>query len=218
MKLEETAIYPYIRYKPDLCEIHTFLRGTYIARAENKSECIWYLVSGRVKVVANGPTGKSLLVDLIEPDNFVGHLSNYHRKNFYCDSIAQTSSTLIRIPIDIFYQMMEGLEFSRLFFQKTNERLYDMYKSDLMRHLFTQRQQLAFYVHTNAKDGVCRVQSLNTICEVLRISRRNLYYLIDGFVKDGYLERTEGGDIVIINEEAIRSIEEPVYNFQHNNH
>ena len=70
MKLEETAIYPFIKHSPALCELHRFNRNKYITRVDWNNNDVWYLVSGKVKVEATAQTGKKLLVDLIGEDNF----------------------------------------------------------------------------------------------------------------------------------------------------
>ena len=216
MKLQNTSIYPFISSNPELCELFTFQRNSYIIRASDADSYVWYLVEGQVKVIANGSNGKCIVVDMIDEDNFVGHLSNYYEQNFYCDSLAVTNCTLIRIPIGKFNEMMKGMEFSRLFFMKTSARLYIMYKMDLVNHLFTQQQQFAFYLLSNVKGDICYIQSLYRICEFLRVSRRNLYNLIDKFMAEGYLERLEDGKIRILDFEAMREIQKPVADFVHN--
>ena len=216
MKLEETSIYPFIKHAPELCELHKFNRNKYITRVDWGTNDVWYLVSGKVKVEATAQSGKKLLVDLINEDNFVGHLSNWQRQNFYCDSIAMVASTLIRIPEKTFATMMDDMAFSRLFYQKLNARLYDMYKKELIRGLFTQRQQFAFYVIENSRDNICRIHSIYNICEYLKVSRRNLYNLLERFTEDGILQRMETGDIQVLDMPSLQEIANPVLDFCYN--
>ncbi len=216
MVLEDTTIYPFIKGKPELCEPHKFNRNSYITRASWNIQDVWYLINGRVKVEATTQNGKKLLVDIINEDNYVGHLSNFRGKNFYCDSLATVSSVLIHIPAGTFLSLLDNPEFSRHFYMKTSARLYDMYKKELMRGLFTQRQQLAFYVIDKTQNGICRIHSIYYICEYLKISRRNLYNLLDRFMKDDIIERLETGDIRVLNMEAVQEIAKPVSDFWYN--
>ncbi len=216
MVLENTTIFPFIKGYPELCELHKINRNAYITRASWNIEDVWYLVNGRVKVEATTQNGKKLLVDIICEDNYVGHLSNFREKNFYCDSIAMVSSALIRIPAKTFRCLLDTPDFSRHFYMKTSARLYDMYKKELMRGLFTQRQQFAFYVIDKTQNGICRIHSIYYIGEYLKISRRNLYNLLARFTEDGIMERNETGDIEVLNMEAMQEIAKPVSDFWYN--
>lgn len=216
MILEDTTIYPLIKACPELCELHRFDRNKYITRADWSSEDVWYLVSGRVKVETTAQNGNKLLVDIIDEDNYVGHLSNFRGHNFYCDSITTAPSTLLRIPADRFRSLLDTQAFSRHFYMKTSARLYDMYKRDLVRDLFSQRQQFAFYVLEKTQDGVCRIHSIYYICEYLKISRRNLYNLLARFSEENILEREDAGDIVVLDMASLCQIAKPVEDFFYN--
>lgn len=216
MLLEDTTIYPLIKNYPELCQLHHFNRNKYITCASWGIEDIWYLVSGKVKVETTSANGKRILVDTITEDNYVGHLSNYWKQNLYCDSLTVVASTLICIPKATFDDLMESPVFSRHFFMKTNARLYDMYKKDLMRKMFTQRQQFAFYLIENAKDNVCHFSGIRGICESLDISRRNLYNLLDTFTKEGLLSYPEDNLILLENKVVLEEIARPVSHFIHN--
>ena len=90
------------------------------------------------------------------------------------------------------------------------------YKKELVRGLFTQRQQFAFYILENAQNNICRIHSIYNICEVLKISRRNLYNLIDSFSESGILNRLETGDIQVLDMDSLRNIAKPVVDFFYN--
>lgn len=216
MILEDTTIYPLIKGYPELCKLYKFNRNKYVTRVAWNVEDVWYLVSGRVKVEATTQNGKKLLVDIIDEDNYVGHLSNFYGQNFYCDSITMLASTLIRIPAETFRSLLKTPDFSRHFYMKTNARLYDMYKKELMRGLFTQRQQFAFYVIEKTKDDICRIHSIYYICEYLKISRRNLYNLLARFEEDGIMDRLETGDIQVLDMGVLQEIAKPVVDFCYN--
>lgn len=215
MLLEDTTIYPLIRSFPELCQLHSFDKNKYIVRADC-DEDVWYLVSGRVKVETSAQNGNKLLVDIIDEDNYVGHLSNFRGCNFYCDSRTTVPSTLLRIPADTFRSLLDTPAFSRHFYMKTSARLYDMYKRALMRDLFTQRQQLAFYVLEKEQNEVCRIHSIYNICEYLKISRRNLYYLLSRFSEENILSRGDAGDLQVLDKESLQQIAKPVEDYFYN--
>lgn len=216
MKLEETTIYPYIKDDEELCQTYSYNRGQYIVKADEKNAYVWYLISGVVKVEAIAPNGKIFLVDTIPADNYVGHLSNFSQQNFYCNSYASQPCVLIRIPTERFLKMRNDVSFGNHFYSKINARLYDMYKKDLIFHMFPQRQQLAFYLLENSTDGICRINHIHNVCEELRISRRNLYNLIEHLEEDGCLTRISGKDLQISNPEKLAEEASPVYNFYYN--
>ena len=149
MILQESTIYPFLEKHPASYELITVKKNTRIVSANEESKYIWYLLEGEVKVVAVSNNGKSIVVDEIGPNNFVGHLSNLFGQNFYCDSYAATECTLIQFPIARFLVLMQELAFSRLFYLKVNNRLYTMYKKELVKHLFSQQEQLAYYLLQN---------------------------------------------------------------------
>lgn len=216
MKLEDTTIYPLIREHPELCLLHPFHKNQYITHMNRNIGDIWYLVSGRVKVEATSPKGKRLLVDLVDEDNYVGNLSNYYGQNFYCDCIAMTNCSLLHIPMDTFQTLMRTINFSHHFYMKTNARLYNMYKRELMRAMFTQRQQFAFYLLEKNSGGICKIDSIYFIGEYLKVSRRNLYNLLTKFEQVGMVLRLESGDIQLLDAPALQEIAKPVVDFYYN--
>lgn len=142
----ESAIYPFLKDRPNDFEIIVLKKYTKIVRASSDVESIWFLIDGEVTVTSSSGNGKSIVVDVIPPDNFVGHLSNIFEQNFYADSTASMKSTLVQIPIDVFFDLMKGIQFSRLYYNKVLNRLYIMYKNDLVKHLFSQQEQFANYL------------------------------------------------------------------------
>ena len=216
MILQESTIYPFIEKRSASYKVITVKKNACIVRANEESKYIWYLLEGEVKVVAVSNNGKSIVVDEIGPNNFVGHLSNLFGHNFYCDSFAATACTLIQFPIARFLELMQELAFSRLFYLKVNNRLYTMYKKELVKHLFSQQEQLAYYLLQNAKGNECQIKSMYKTSEYLCISRRNLYNMIDSFVTDGCLTRTEEGDILIADFEKLQAKAQSVASYLNN--
>lgn len=228
MLLEDTSIYPIIKEYPELCNLHLFKRNEYITRPQWDVESVWYIVSGRVKVEATKAKGQKIFVDIIEEDNYICQLSTFNGKDFLCDNtadkkkflydtIVMESSSLIRIPIERFNFLMNTQNFNQHFYMKSHARLYEMYRKGIMRILFTQRQQFAFYLIENTKKDICKIHSLYFIGEYLKISRRNLYNILSQFISEGILVRLENGNIRVLDNEKLQKIAQPALDFYYTN-
>lgn len=213
MLFKDTTIYPIIKEYPDLCRLYSFQRNEYITRPEWNVNSVWYLVNGLIKVETTTLKGKKILVDLIEEDNYIGYLSAFSDENFLYDNIVMEPSSLLRIPIDAFHTLMNTEDFRHHFYTKTHIRLYEMHKKEMMRVLFTQRQQFAFYIIEQTEKDICRIHSFYFIGEYLKISRRNLYNLLAQFSEEGILVRLEDGNIQVLNKEALQEIAQPICDF-----
>ena len=67
-----------------------------------------------------------------------------------------------------------------------------------------------------ARVTLCMMQSLYKTCEYLRMSRRNLYNIIDSFLAEGVLSRTEDGQIQIEDLALLKAKAQPVTDFVNN--
>ncbi len=219
MKLEETSIYPYIKAFPDLHKLYRIPAGNVVVSPINNDEqdYVWFLVNGKVKVETEGTNGKKIIVDMLTEDNYVGHLSNLFGHNFYCTTVTVITSTFIRIPSNQFREMInKDIRFQRHFNNKLISRLYTMYKKDLSLHLFSQREHIAAYIIDHEVDGVCHLNNVKNICEMLRSSRRNFYNLLNKMEEDELIEHCEGGDIYILNYDRLKQEAEALNNFFEN--
>ena len=112
---------------------------------------------------------------------------------------------------------MQDIEFSRFFYLKVTNRLYIMYKKDLAKHLFSQQEQFAYHLlECSHGETLCMMQSLYKTCEYLRMSRRNLYNILDSFIAEGALSRTEDGQIQIKDLALLKAKAQPVTDFVNN--
>ena len=217
MILAESSIYPFIKDYPTNFEIVTYKKNSLILQASEGNKYIWFLLDGEVKVVACSSNGKRIVVDEIPTGCFVGHLSNLFGQKFFTLHLADTKCTLLQMPITDFLQLMQDIEFSRFFYLKVTNRLYIMYKKDLVKHLFYQQEQFAYHLlECSHGRTLCMMQSLYKTCEYLRMSRRNLYNILDSFIAEGALRRTEDGQIQIEDLELLKAKAQPVIAFVNN--
>ena len=104
-------------YDTDKLPIVRFKKGEGVAHAGKDKEYIFYILEGEVKVVATASNGKKILVDDLTPGHFAGHLSNLQKNNFYCDTIAITSSVLIKLSLECFTSFIKNDIFALFYYR-----------------------------------------------------------------------------------------------------
>ena len=191
MEIINTAIYKFIEDYINEVEIVTYKNGEYIERALNTTNCIYYILDGVVKVQNVSCSGNKILVDEISTEEFVGHISKLRGSHFHCDIIAKEACTLIKIPTAILNELLKNNEFSTLFYSKTSNRIYYMYKKLLLERLFSWEEIVAYYILQHSKQDIFIYKSMYDICEYLNISRRGLYNIINKMVFEECLEKRE---------------------------
>ena len=196
-----TDIYPFIEDILDNIPVMKVKKGNYLCRAHDPANEIFYILEGEVKVYCRSITGKKILVDDISENEFAGHLSNRRQSNFHCDSMAYSDVKLLIINNDLMDILMKNSDFASIYYGKTSKRLYLMYKKSLTNELFSQREILAYYIIKNANNGKVIYKSIDYICEVLSISRRNVYNVLNDFMNKGAIEKEEGISTILIKDE-----------------
>lgn len=75
-KLENSDIYPFICDCMNQIPVVKVKKGSYVTRAVNDDDTIYYVLKGSVRVVKETMAGKRIFVDSCEAENFTGHISN----------------------------------------------------------------------------------------------------------------------------------------------
>lgn len=198
MEITNTVIYKFIKDYMNEIEVIAYKSNEYIERAMNDHNCIYYILNGVVKVQNVSCAGNKILIDEISTEEFVGHISKLRGSYFHCEIIAKEASTLVKIPIVILNELLKNNEFATLFYSKTSNRIYYMYKKLLLERLFTWEEIVAYYILEHAKEDVFVYKSMYDICEYLNISRRGLYNIINKMVFEECLEKR--GNIFFIKD------------------
>ena len=115
--------------------------------------------------------------------------------------MAYSDVKLLIINNDLMDILMKNSDFASIYYGKTSKRLYLMYKKSLTNELFSQREILAYYIIKNANNGKVIYKSIDYICEVLSISRRNVYNVLNDFMNKGAIEKEEGISTILIKDE-----------------
>lgn len=199
MELKDTPLYEYVKDYEDQIKIVKFKKGEYIEKAACFSEHIYYILEGTVKMESVTRSGNKILVDQIGPNEFAGHISKIRKSRFNCDAFSKTATTLVRIPDYLVHTLLENHDFATLFYNKTSDRLYYMYKKFLLERLYTWEEIVAYYILENSSNGVFIYKSMYDICEQLNISRRGLYNITNKLVYEEALEKKD--NIFIIKDE-----------------
>lgn len=200
--IKNIIIYDYIKDYLDEISILSYKKGEYITHSSENLEEIFFILDGTTKVECITKSGKSLLVDEFSENEFVGKISYMYEQNLFCDITATTDSTLLRISKSTFKKLEKNPEFLKIFLFKTSRRIYYMYKKLMMKDLFSLKETFAFYILKNSKDGIFKFKSMYNLCEVLSVSRKNLYNVINSFIKNNYIKKDKNS-LIILNRDCL---------------
>lgn len=191
MKLEEICIYSHIKSYLNEIDIIKYKKGEYITCSSQKLEEIYFILDGNVKVEYIAKNGKSFLVDELSENEFVGKISYMYEQNLFCDIIATSNVSLLKIHKSTLKKLQNNPEFLNIFFFKTSKRIYCMYKKLMMKDLFRLDELFAFHILKNSEGNIFKFKSMYSLCKILSVSRKSLYNTLNKFIDKGYIKREE---------------------------
>ncbi|WP_291582522.1 Crp/Fnr family transcriptional regulator [Clostridium sp. UBA6640] len=200
--IKDIIIYDYIKDYLDEITILKYKKGEYITHSSENLEEIFFVLDGTTKVECITKSGKSLLVDELSKNEFVGKISYMYEQNLFCDITATSNATLLRISKSTFKKLEKNSEFLKLFLFKTSRRIYYMYKKLMIKELFSLKETFAFYILENSHDDVFKFKSMYNLCEILSVSRKNLYNVINSFIKKSYIKKDKNS-LIILNRDCL---------------
>ena len=212
MQLEQIYIYNHIKTYLDEIDIVKYKKGEYITRSSQNLEEIYFILDGNVKVEYIAKNGKSFLVDELSENEFVGKISYMYEQNLFCDIIATSDVSLLKISKHTLKKLQSNPEFLNIFFFKTSKRIYCMYKKLMMKNLFRLDELLAFYILKNSEDDIFKFKSMYSLCKSLSISRKSLYNTLNKFIEKDYIRKDENL-IIILNREYLYELSMYVRDF-----
>lgn len=197
MKLEDTCIYNHIKDYLNEISIVNYKKGQYITHSNANFEEIFFILDGNVKVECITKYGKSFLVDELSENEFVGKISYMYEQNLFCDITAMSQVTLLKIDKSTFKKLQKNSEFMKIFLFKTSKRIYYMYKSLMMRNLFSLEEVFAFYMLKNSKNSIFEYKSMYSLSKTLSMSRKGLYNTINKFIENNYIKKDKNSLIIL---------------------
>lgn len=212
MKLEHIYIYAHIQPYLKEISIVKFKKGEYITRSNQNLEDIFFILEGNVMVEYITKNGKSFLVDELPHNEFVGKISYMYDQSLFCDIVATSDVSLLKINKTTLKKLQNNAEFMNIFFYRTSRRIYCMYKKLMMKDLFKLEELLAFYILENSEDNIFKFKSMYNLCKILSISRKSLYNTINKFIENGYINKDENL-ITILNKKYLYELSRYVREF-----
>ncbi len=88
-----------------LCRMARFDRGEVIFREGDPAERIWFLATGRVKIV-KAAGDRDIIIEILGDGEPVGAVAVYERRPFPATAIAMEPSELVSIPEREFFQLL----------------------------------------------------------------------------------------------------------------
>lgn len=203
MEIYQIAIYESIEQYLDRIPVVPVNKGEYVVREEDgNTKNRYYILSGRTRVIKN-VDGRKVCIDEIGADEFTGGLSRVYNQELKCDVLATEDAVLLELEDAVFEELLKDMRFARIFYYKTSQRVYKMYKRMLLNQMFSQTEILAAYILYKQKDGKCVCPNMNVLCENLGFSRRNLYNALNNMLKSGEIEK-KGHNLHIKNDQALK--------------
>ncbi|GEA33675.1 MULTISPECIES: Crp/Fnr family transcriptional regulator [Clostridium] len=196
--IEKIYIYDYIKEYLSEISIIKVKKGEYITHSSANIEEIFFILDGRVKVECITRSGRSILVDEVSKNDFVGKISYMYEENLFCDITARTNVTLLKIAKGTFKKLENNPDFLKIFLFKTSKRIYYMYKKLMIKDLFKFEEIFAYHILKNSENDVFKFKSMYNLCEILSVSRKNLYNVVNCLIQKKYIQK-ESDSIIIIN-------------------
>ncbi len=212
MELSDIYIYGFIKEYLNEISIVQYKKGQYIARADENFTEVFYILDGDVIVECITKYGKIFLVDELSKNEFVGKFSYMYEQNLFCDIKAVSNVSLLKINKDTFGKLQKNPEFLKFFLYKISNRIYYMYKKLMMKNLFTSEEMFAFYLLKNSQDAIVKFKSMNELCNIIPMSRKGLYNVINKFIKKGCI-RKEKNSIIITDKKQLLELSVHVREF-----
>ncbi len=190
LQVENLPFYQWIRpyLENGQIRIITAKKKEYFNGLSEDSYAMHYLLSGSVKVYYIAASGRKFLLDEISEGQFAGHLTKVLGHKFEPSLKAMTECELLFFPRNIFDELLKIPEFAAFFYRKAADRVYYTYQKLLLNNLFSQKEMIAFYIYTHAKDRYFD-NPLTDLEEELVISRRSVFYLLKQLRDDGILSQ-----------------------------
>lgn len=192
----------------DDAQLYFAPKGSLIIREGDLASHLYFLFEGRAKIYQNHSNGKVSLMHLVESPSFLGEMELLDiGKNSIAWVAATDNCYFFALPIKEYRErLLNDATFLRLVCTYLCDKNFRGFASYGKKDAFPLENRLADFILFTAEGDVYR-EKHTLASEFLRVSYRHLLYVLADFVKNGYLEKAQGGyvicDIAALEELAI---------------
>ena len=170
MKAEKTSIYPIIKNNLNKISIVEYKKGQRFVASDKDLQEVFFIIEGVALVECTTRGGNKFLVDIVPENEFIGKISYIYEHNLKCDIFAKTNIKLFRFEKNVFE------DFIALFHRKCTRRIYELYKTRMVRELFSCTEVIAYCISNKQENNVCNIKAIRNFSEIYSISRKSRYH------------------------------------------
>ena len=166
MKAEKTSIYPIIKNNLNKISIVEYKKGQRFVASDKDLQEVFFIIEGVALVECTTRGGNKFLVDIVPENEFIGKISYIYEHNLKCDIFAKTNIKLFRFEKNVFEE----------FHRKCTRRIYELYKTRMVRELFSCTEVIAYCISNKQENNVCNIKAIRNFSEIYSISRKSRYH------------------------------------------
>ena len=176
MKAEKTSIYPIIKNNLNKISIVEYKKGQRFVASDKDLQEVFFIIEGVALVECTTRGGNKFLVDIVPENEFIGKISYIYEHNLKCDIFAKTNIKLFRFEKNVFEEFYLKPDFIALFHRKCTRRIYELYKTRMVRELFSCTEVIAYCISNKQENNVCNIKAIRNFSEIYSISRKSRYH------------------------------------------
>ncbi|HCQ6075128.1 cyclic nucleotide-binding domain-containing protein [Clostridioides difficile] len=176
MKAEKTSIYPIIKNNLNKISIVEYKKGQRFVASDKDLQEVFFIIEGVALVECTTRGGNKFLVDIVPENEFIGKISYIYEHNLKCDIFAKTNIKLFRFEKNVFEEFYLKPDFIELFHRKCTRRIYELYKTRMVRELFSCTEVIAYCISNKQENNVCNIKAIRNFSEIYSISRKSRYH------------------------------------------
>ncbi|WP_236876428.1 Crp/Fnr family transcriptional regulator [Clostridioides difficile] len=154
MKAEKTSIYPIIKNNLNKISIVEYKKGQRFVASDKDLQEVFFIIEGVALVECTTRGGNKFLVDIVPENEFIGKISYIYEHNLKCDIFAKTNIKLFRFEKNVFEEFYLKPDFIALFHRKCTRRIYELYKTRMVRELFSCTEVIAYCISNKQENNV----------------------------------------------------------------
>jgi len=172
-----------------------YLRNRIIFSQGDPADAVYYILSGKLKVIVVSDRGKEAVAAILGPDEFFGEACIADQKRRLASVSAMSDSTVVRIEKATMIRLLrDHADFSNMFMAHVLQRTIRV-EADLVDQLFNSSERrlarllllLANYGNTGKPEPVIAKISQETLAEMIGTTRSRVSFFMNRFRKLGFI-------------------------------